>query len=86
VTVADDHRTVRIDYQNEYLIAKEGERTLAATPDILTLLDADSGLPIASEALRYGLRVVLIALPSPAIWKTPEGYNLVGPHVFGVNL
>ncbi|MBI2810084.1 MAG: DUF917 domain-containing protein [Candidatus Melainabacteria bacterium] len=83
VTVSDDQRTVRIDYQNEYLIAKEGETMLAATPDILTLLDADSGQPIASEALRYGLRVVLICLPSPAIWKTPEGFALVGPHVFG---
>ncbi|MDP1836319.1 MAG: DUF917 domain-containing protein [Chlamydiales bacterium] len=80
--------TVKLDdveliYQNEYLLARRGSETLGCTPDILMLMETDSGTPITSESLRYGLRVSLVRLPSPKIWTTPEGLALVGPKAFG---
>ncbi len=75
--------TVEIIYQNEYLVAKVQDSILASTPDIITLLESDSGTPITSESLKYGLRVHLIALPAPKIWTTTEGLQCVGPHYFG---
>lgn len=70
-------------YQNEYLLAKNGSSVLAATPDILMLIEEDSGNPITSESLKFGLRVILIRLPAPPIWNTAEGIKLVGPQAFG---
>lgn len=70
-------------FQNEYLIAKNNGKIVATTPDILMLLEQETGTPITSEWLQYGLKVNLIALPAPEIWTSPEGLALVGPRQFG---
>lgn len=74
---------VELVYQNEYLLARREQNVLATTPDILMVFDTENGTPITSEALRYGLRVSLVALPSPQIWTSEEGLALVGPRFFG---
>ncbi|NGX59610.1 MAG: hypothetical protein KR126chlam3_00763 [Chlamydiae bacterium] len=74
---------MKLFFQNEFLLAKKGEDILSSTPELLVLLEENSGTPITSEALRYGLQVALIAIPAPEIWQTPEGLELVGPQVFG---
>ena len=84
VTPLSGQRTIKLFYHNEYLLASEDGKTLACTPDLLVLMEENSGTPLASESLRYGLQVALITLPSPTIWQTPEGLALVGPQAFGV--
>jgi DUF917 family protein len=74
---------VVVTYQNEYLLVRQGEQILAVTPEIIIPLEQESGIPITSESLRYGLRVELLALPAPQVWMTKEGLQLVGPEVFG---
>ena len=37
---------------------------LVTTPDLITVLDAESGLPVTADALRYGLRLKALAMPS----------------------
>ncbi len=85
-TILTNAEKITLFYQNEYLLAKKNGEILASTPDILTLLDENSGTPLTSEALRYGLQVTLIALPSPKIWQTKDGLELVGPKAFGYKL
>jgi DUF917 family protein len=60
--------------------------TLLTTPDLITLLDADTGAPITSETIRYGLRVVAIAIPCAPQWRTAAGLKLVGPRYFGYDV
>jgi DUF917 family protein len=74
---------VQLLYQNEYLMAKNGSEVLVSTPDILALLEVNSGTPLTSEALRYGLQAALVAMPAPRIWQTAQGLELVGPRAFG---
>jgi DUF917 family protein len=45
--------------------------------------DAESGLPVTADALRYGLRLKALAMPSNPQWLTPAGIELVGPRYFG---
>lgn len=80
---ADAGRTVRIEIQNENLIAKEGERVLASVPDLITVLDSDTGDAVPTERLRYGQRVTPIAFPCAPIWRTPRGLEVGGPSAFG---
>ncbi len=70
---ADAGRTLRIDFQNENLIARtdDGE-ILAVVPDLICLVDEDSAEPITTEIVRYGLRVVVLGIPAPEMLKTPE--------------
>ena len=53
------------------------------TPDLICVLDSVSGEAIGTESLRYGQRVSVVALPSPAIHRTPKGLAHVGPRAFG---
>lgn len=84
----DDDRghTFRIKFQNEYLIAEKDGQPIVTTPDLITLLDSDTGAPITTESLRFGLRVVAIAIPCAPPWRTPEGLALAGPAYFGYNV
>jgi DUF917 family protein len=85
-TVLTNDGKIRLLYQNEYLLAESESGVLASTPDLLVLLDENTGAPISSEMLRYGLQVTLIALPAPDIWQSVEGLKLVGPRVFGYDV
>lgn len=80
---SDDGRSVVLEYQNEFLLARENVDVLATTPDIITLMEQETGSPITTASLAYGLRVDLIILPSPDVWKTVKGLELVGPRYFG---
>jgi hypothetical protein len=53
-TGADAGRTLEIDLQNEYLIARadDGE-VLAVVPDLICLVDADTAEPVTTEVVRY---------------------------------
>ena len=74
---------LKIDFQNEWLLARIGDRSIAMSPDLICVLDAESGEAIGTEVIRYGQRVVAIALPPPTIFTSPEGLALVGPEAFG---
>lgn len=82
----DAGRSFQIVFQNEFLAASEGSEVLATTPDLITLLDADSGMPITTEAVRFGYRVVALGIPCDPQWRTPEGLALVGPRYFGYDI
>ena len=80
----DAGRALRIDFQNENLIARtdDGE-ILAVVPDLICLVDEDSAEPITTEIVRYGLRVVVLGIPAPEMLKTPEALRVIGPEAFG---
>ncbi|MCY4460423.1 MAG: DUF917 domain-containing protein [Albidovulum sp.] len=71
-------------FQNENLIARHGEETLALVPDIITIMDAETALPITNETLRYGQRVVVMAVGVPDIMRTESALLQFGPSAFGI--
>lgn len=80
----DSGRTLRIDFQNENLIARDGDgMVLAVVPDLICIVDEDTAEPITTEIVRYGLRVVVVGIPAPAMLKTPEALKVIGPGAFG---
>lgn len=83
VAIQNKEEKIELAFQNEFLAAKRNGKFVATTPDILMLLEQETGTPVTSEALQYGLKVNLIALAAPPIWTTPGGLELVGPRQFG---
>jgi uncharacterized protein len=83
---ADSGRRLRVELQNEFLLALEDGEVRAAVPDLICVLAADSGEPVVTERLRYGQRVVVAAAPGPEVWRRPEGLELVGPRAFGYDV
>jgi DUF917 family protein len=82
----DGGRVLRLEIQNENLVALEGDRVLAMVPDIITVLDAQTGRAVHTERLRYGQRVSVVAFPCDPIWRTERGLLLAGPRAFGYDL
>src|SRR5581483_11122389 len=81
---ADSGRRMRIDFQNENLIARLDSGEIAAVvPDLICLVDADTAEPVTTEVVRYGLRVDVLGVPAPALLRTPEALAVVGPAAFG---
>ncbi|KAA1245381.1 DUF917 domain-containing protein [Mycobacterium simiae] len=75
-----------LQFQNEHLIADLDGLPLATTPDLIMVLERDSGEPITTEALRYGLRVRVVAAPADTRWHSAAGLALVGPGYFGYHI
>ena len=79
----DVSRLVRLELQNENLVALERGEVLASVPDNISVLDSATADAISTEVIRYGQRVTVIAFASAPIWRTPRGIDTAGPRAFG---
>ena len=82
----DAVRRMEVEFQNEFVLATVGGEPVAMAPDLICILDTETGDAIGTEMLRYGQRVSVIALPPSPILTTPAGLDHVGPRAFGYDL
>lgn len=78
--------TLQLRFQNEHLLAQTENRLLCVTPDLIAVLDAETGQPITTEGIRYGSRCVVIGMPCHPKWRTEQGIKAVGPRYFGYDV
>jgi len=77
-------RSMKLNFQNEFLLAEDDKgKPLAMTPDLICLLDLETGQPITTETMGYGYRVIVFGLPCDPKWRSKHGLELVGPKYFG---
>jgi len=83
---------LRILFQNEFLMAKRllnqkdvMEETLVATPQIISIHDLHSLLPITTDQLRYGNRCKVFKIPPAKKWLAEEALRLVSPSAFNLS-
>jgi hypothetical protein len=81
----DDGQTMTIEFQNENLGARVDGEWVATVPDLITVLDRETGLPIPTESLRYGARVRVLAIPTPELMRTEAALDVWGPETFGLD-
>jgi DUF917 family protein len=80
---ADAGRLVRMEIQNENLVALERGRVLASVPDLISVVDSETADAIVTERVAYGQRVTVIAFPCDPVWRTEKGIAVAGPRTFG---
>lgn len=83
---ADRGRLVRVEVQNENLVVLEDGVVVASVPDLITIVDTETGEAISTELLRFGQRVSLLAWACDPLWRTPRGLELAGPAAFGYEI
>jgi DUF917 family protein len=76
---ADAGRLIRLELQNENLVALERGRVL----DLITVLDSETADAIGTERIAYGQRVTVIAFACDPVWRSEKGIALTGPRAFG---
>jgi uncharacterized protein len=77
---------MQINFQNEWIVARQDGEPVAMTPDLICVLDSVSGEAVGTETIRYGQRVTVIALPPTPIFLTEKGLRHVGPRAFGYDI
>lgn len=80
---ADRGVRMSLKFQNEHLVAERDDEVVASTPDLICVLDNETGEPVTTEGMRYGNRVAVLGVPCDRRWTTPEGLRLTGPRAFG---
>jgi uncharacterized protein len=85
-TEGTDPRRLRLEFQTDYLLAIDDGAVCASVPDVICVLSAATGEPLAIERTRFGDRVVVIAWPGHRLWRSADGLSLVGPAAFGYDV
>ena len=62
----EDYRgkNLKVQFQNENLIAIRDEKIIASVPDLICIVNLDSAIPVTTEAIRYGHRVLVLSIPA----------------------
>lgn len=74
--------SLEIDFQNENLIARKNGDIIATVPDLITVLERETGRPMTTESLRYGYRVTVLGIPTPQIMRSEAAIDIWGPKAF----
>ncbi len=91
-TVGDTYITtnegdeLRIWYRNENIILWKNGVPEYTAPDLICILDAETGRPVGNPMLRAGEKVAVLLFPCDPMWKTPRGLELLGPRAFGFDM
>jgi len=81
--VGDDRPPLRLSIKNEFLVATLGGRVIASVPDLITMVDHETSLPINSERVHYGQRVTIFGIGCPPHYRTERALQVVAPRAFG---
>ena len=77
---------LELRFQNEHLVALRDGEIVVSVPDLIIVLDAESGEPITTEDMRYGFRRHRDrdAVRLPLAHRS--GLELAGPRYFGYEI
>lgn len=72
----------KIWFQNENIISWRNDKADVTVPDLICVMD-ESGKPVTNPNFKESQKVYVFALPSPELWKSEKGIELLGPGSFG---
>ena len=74
-----------IAYKNEHMAAWLDGEVHASIPDIICLIDKQTGDPVTNPHAYVGQQVAVLILPAPAPFLTPRGLEAFGPAYAGLD-
>jgi len=75
----------KLVFKNENLVVYVDGILRCVVPDLITVVDQETGHAIPTERLAYGQRVSVIGCSAPAPLKTPAALAVMGPACFGLS-
>jgi DUF917 family protein len=74
-----------VEIQNEFTVARLNGRTVTIVPDLISVLDRETGEPLTGEMLSYGQRVKVLGYSADPMLRLPESLEVLGPPMFGID-
>ena len=78
-------KRAEVTFQNENLAVTVDGQIFSTVPDLICLGETETFIPVTTDGLKYGKRVMIAGLKCYEMWRTKEGLNLVGPRYFGID-
>lgn len=70
-------------FKNENHVVWKDEKPFATSPDIVALVELETGEPKTNTAIAVGDRMAVIGMKGVDVFRTPEGLKVLGPKHFG---
>ncbi|QIB65390.1 DUF917 domain-containing protein [Kineobactrum salinum] len=83
--IDDPAQQCTVEIRNEFIVARVNGRTATVVPDLITILDRESGEPMTGEMLAYGQRVKVLGYSADPMLRRPESLEVLGPRMFGLD-
>ncbi|MFD0693143.1 DUF917 domain-containing protein [Paenibacillus sp. GCM10027628] len=71
-------------FRNEFMLARRGDEILSVIPELISVLDRRTGMPILNPDCQTGMEVAVITLPAPTYWESEKGLSIFGPSYIGL--
>jgi uncharacterized protein len=84
ITVAGSSGICKLELQNEFVIARRDGKVLCMVPDMISVVQSESGEPLTGEMLTFGQRLSVIGYAAHPILRRPESLAVCGPRQFGL--
>lgn len=78
--------SLTLSIKNEFLLATVDGRVVASVPDLITMVDHETSVPINSERIHYGQRVTVFGIGCPPHYRTERALKVVAPRAFGFDV
>lgn len=85
ITSDSEIPSLSIWFRNEYMIAKSGETILSIIPELIIVLDKETGMPILNPNCITGMEVAIGTFPAPKVWESDKGLSIFGPEYIGLD-
>lgn len=85
VVLADHGELLRLEMENEYLLALRDGTPVASTPDVISVLDHRTGVPVSCDAIRVGVEVDVVRLAAAPFWTDPRRLPVLQPRAYGID-
>ncbi len=72
-----------LHYKNEFTFLACDGRYVCSVPDLISLLDASTLMPISISQIAAGIDVLVMGTPALTFWHSEHGIALFGPARFG---
>ena len=85
ITSFEQNKTLNLKFRNEFMYAESEGEIISIIPEIITVIDLDTGLPILNPSCKEGMKVAVLTFPAPEIWESEQGLSLFGPGYIGLD-
>ncbi|MBI0579483.1 DUF917 domain-containing protein [Neobacillus cucumis] len=82
----DKGKVATLDFQNEWLNLIVDGQIECTTPDLIIIVDTETGEPIRTDIVKYGYRGTILLLAAQDRMRTENGIKTFGPRYFGYDL
>ena len=80
----EDDTVAQVFFQNENLLVRRHDGAVAAsTPDLICVLNSETGATIGTDEYSFGLKVTVVAMPAPTLLRSKKMLESVVPKAFG---